>query len=337
MPDYRKVAAAAARKYGIDPNIFLRQINQESGFNPNARSSAGAIGIAQFMPATARGFGIDPTDPNQALDAAAKMDAQNLKKYGSYEAMLSAYNSGRPDAYKDPNFAGGQTYHYVRSILDGKSVPTSTTAISTTINSSSPAATSGSSARQQLIQGLIGSLSSYASGQKQTGFQQLSNTINVIHSAQAAQQEAAQYGTQTTSTKLSNGQVLANVNPNSPTDKQAIQIAESYLGTPYKWGGAAPGGFDCSGLLQYTWNKVGVKIPRTSQEQWKTGRAVGPNQLQPGDAVFFVGSDGTASSPGHVGMYIGGGKYIEAPHTGDVVKIANLASASGYIGARRFA
>ncbi|MDE2098577.1 MAG: transglycosylase SLT domain-containing protein [Patescibacteria group bacterium] len=120
MADYRGLAAADARRFGIDPSIFLRQIAQESGFNPNARSSAGAEGIAQFMPGTAAGYGIDPMNPVQALLAAAKMDSQNLGKYGSYARMLSAYNSGRPDAYKDPNFAGGQTYNYVRSILGGK-------------------------------------------------------------------------------------------------------------------------------------------------------------------------------------------------------------------------
>jgi len=114
------MAQAAAQKYGIDPNVFLRQINQESGFNPNARSSAGALGIAQFMPGTARAMGVNPMDPASALDGAARLMAQNLQKYGSYQAALSAYNSGRPDAYKDPNFAGGQTYHYVRSILGGQ-------------------------------------------------------------------------------------------------------------------------------------------------------------------------------------------------------------------------
>lgn len=114
------LARADARRFGIDPNIFLRQINQESGFNPGARSSAGAEGIAQFMPGTAAGYHIDPMNPVAALLAAARMDAGNLRKYGSYAAMLSAYNSGRPDAYKDPHFAGGQTFNYVRSILNGR-------------------------------------------------------------------------------------------------------------------------------------------------------------------------------------------------------------------------
>ena len=120
MADYRTIARQDAIKQGLDPNVFLRQIQQESGFNPSARSGAGALGIAQFMPGTAAGYHIDPMNPVQALAAAALMDKQNLTKYGSYARMLSAYNSGRPDAYTDPNFAGGQTYNYVRSILNGK-------------------------------------------------------------------------------------------------------------------------------------------------------------------------------------------------------------------------
>src|SRR5215467_14378047 len=76
--DLQDYARQAANRAGIDPDIFLRQIQQESGFNPGARSPAGAIGIAQFMPDTARGLGIDPTDPYAALDAAARLDASNL-------------------------------------------------------------------------------------------------------------------------------------------------------------------------------------------------------------------------------------------------------------------
>jgi cell wall-associated NlpC family hydrolase len=116
----------------------------------------------------------------------------------------------------------------------------------------------------------------------------------------------------------------------------AIALAEHYLGTPYVWGGESPGGFDCSGLLQFVWARMGIKIPRTSQQQFSSGRSVGRGQLQPGDAVFFSGSDGSRGAPGHVGMYIGGGRFIEAPHTGSTVRIANLNGYPGYVGARRF-
>lgn len=115
---YQHLAGRAAQKYGLDPTVFKALVKQESGFNPNARSSAGAIGLGQFMPATAAGLGVNPNDPLQNLDGAAKYLAQNLKRTGGdIKAALSIYNSGRPDAYKDPSFAGGQTYNYVRSIL----------------------------------------------------------------------------------------------------------------------------------------------------------------------------------------------------------------------------
>jgi hypothetical protein len=88
MANYRTAARRAARRYGLDPNVFSRQIQQESGFNPSARSSAGAIGIAQIMPATARGWGVNPSDPIAALDAAAKNMARYVKQYGSYKNAL---------------------------------------------------------------------------------------------------------------------------------------------------------------------------------------------------------------------------------------------------------
>lgn len=108
------ILVAAARAFGIPPAILRRQILQESGGNERARSSAGALGIAQFMPATARGMGVDPLNPRSALFGAARMDAQNLRKYGDWRDVLSAYNSGRPWAQ---GRAIAQTRNYVRSIL----------------------------------------------------------------------------------------------------------------------------------------------------------------------------------------------------------------------------
>jgi len=120
--DLQNYARAAALQAGIDPDIFVRQIQQESGFNPTAKSGAGALGIAQFMPGTAAGLGIDPTDPYAALDAAARMDAQNLKQYGGdWSRTLAAYNAG-PGAVEKyggvPPFE--ETQRYVSNILQGQ-------------------------------------------------------------------------------------------------------------------------------------------------------------------------------------------------------------------------
>jgi cell wall-associated NlpC family hydrolase len=99
---------------------------------------------------------------------------------------------------------------------------------------------------------------------------------------------------------------------------QVVKLAQRYLGTPYKWGGASPRtGFDCSGFVQWLYASVGVRLPRTTWQQMKAGRPVARDQLQPGDLLFFGNGD-------HEGLYIGNGLFIHATHTGDVVKISSL-------------
>jgi peptidoglycan DL-endopeptidase CwlO len=109
------------------------------------------------------------------------------------------------------------------------------------------------------------------------------------------------------------------------TGQQVVSDAEQYLGVPYVWGGTSPSGFDCSGLVQHVYGELGVQLPRTSEEQANVGTPVTSlADAQPGDLVFFAGSDGTASSPGHVGIYIGNGQMIDAPHTGANVRIESV-------------
>lgn len=111
-----------------------------------------------------------------------------------------------------------------------------------------------------------------------------------------------------------------------------VPILMRYLGTPYTWGGASPGtGFDCSGLVLYVYAQVGVSLPHNAAMQYGYGSPVDRSDLQPGDIVFFNGL-------GHNGVYIGGGQFIDAPKTGDVVKIENLNDSwwsAAYVGARR--
>ncbi len=113
---------------------------------------------------------------------------------------------------------------------------------------------------------------------------------------------------------------------------QVVQTALQYLGVPYVWGGESPSGFDCSGLVKYVYAQYGVALPHASSIQFRMGVPVPPDLLQPGDLVFFYGS----TAPQHVGMYIGKGKYVEAPNFGEVVKISNLHFDGDYSGARRY-
>jgi hypothetical protein len=106
---------------------------------------------------------------------------------------------------------------------------------------------------------------------------------------------------------------------------KAVSDAESQLGVPYVWGGETPGqGFDCSGLVQWSYQQAGVKLPRTSQAQWaalKGHHSVPTNAVQAGDLIFMAGSDGTADAPGHVAMMVSSHQLIQAPQTGEDVKL----------------
>jgi len=99
----------------------------------------------------------------------------------------------------------------------------------------------------------------------------------------------------------------------------ALAAGRQHLGTPYVWGGSAPGGFDCSGLMQWSYRQVGIELPRVSNDQARAGIAVTAEQARPGDLVFFE-----RGKIDHIGMYAGNGKWLVAPKTGDVVKLQDV-------------
>ena len=129
--DWPSVARNAAQKYGLLPDVFARQIKMESGFNPKAISPAGARGIAQIMPETAKSWGVNPDDPQAALEASAKNQAGYLKTYlggrdprqvtnptelqTAYDKMLRAYNAGPGAVEASRKYA--ETNAYVKNIL----------------------------------------------------------------------------------------------------------------------------------------------------------------------------------------------------------------------------
>lgn len=108
--------------------------------------------------------------------------------------------------------------------------------------------------------------------------------------------------------------------PNDYPGIMAARLAQKEEGIPYVWGGETVKGFDCSGLAQYVYAHSGIIIPRTTTEQFTVARISIHDQRLPGDLLFFAGSDGTATEPGHVMVLYSAGIAIEAPQTGEKVK-----------------
>jgi cell wall-associated NlpC family hydrolase len=120
----------------------------------------------------------------------------------------------------------------------------------------------------------------------------------------------------------------------SSRGKRVAAVAQRYLGIPYRWGGESPRtGFDCSGFVMYVFSRVGISLPRVVSAQYRVGKPVKRGALRPGDIVFFDGL-------GHDGIYIGRGRFVHSPNSGDVVKISSIHESwyhSRWVGARRVA
>ena len=145
--------------------------------------------------------------------------------------------------------------------------------------------------------------------------------------AVAATRPRSNSGSSNSNSGSSNSQLPTNLPAPSPRAAVAIEFARAQLGKPYQWGATGPGTFDCSGLTMRAWQAAGISIPRVSGDQFKAfPRITDYSQLQPGDLVFR-GPGGS----NHVGLYIGNGLMINAPQTGDVVKIAPIRSTSGAV------
>jgi cell wall-associated NlpC family hydrolase len=155
--------------------------------------------------------------------------------------------------------------------------------------------------------------------------------------AKAAAEKAALAAQQTASASSSGGSSSGSssgsgggtaVDPGGSGHSSVVGIAQRYLGVPYVWGGASPSGFDCSGLTMYCYAQIGIGMSHGATDQQRQSNPVSLSALQPGDLVFF----GSASYSHHVGIYVGGGQMIHAPHTGTVVQYGSISGA--WIGGR---
>ena len=126
-----------------------------------------------------------------------------------------------------------------------------------------------------------------------------------------------------------------NVRADKATAQRAADYAQNMIGKPYRYGGNSPTGFDCSGLVQYSYSRAGLPIPRTTKSQRESSAAVGSQSLRAGDLIFFD-QEGRKSS--HVGIYIGNGRFVHAPSSGKQVRVDTLDTKywkKHYVGARR--
>lgn len=119
------------------------------------------------------------------------------------------------------------------------------------------------------------------------------------------------------------GNTISDKTPEGRLRLDILHTAQSMLGKPYQYGGTTPRGFDCSGLVYYTYSRVGIKVPRTTRDQYRQTRALSPDQLLPGDVLFFRIDKREIS---HVGIYLGGNMFIHAPVSGKRVTRESITS-----------
>ncbi|HEY5169734.1 MAG TPA: C40 family peptidase, partial [Thermoleophilia bacterium] len=173
------------------------------------------------------------------------------------------------------------------------------------------------------VEGLQGKLEQMTAG--------LKSEINRLQAQQAAAAKAAADAAAAQNSGTGGGTSGGGgtvVDPGGSGNSSVVGIAQRYLGVPYVYGGASPSGFDCSGLTMYCYAQVGVGLSHGATDQQHASTPVPLNALQPGDLVFF----GNASYSYHVGIYVGGGSMIHAPHTGAVVSYGSISGA--WIGGR---
>lgn len=325
-----------AKKYGIPVGLAKALIGQESGGRDDAVSPKGAVGRMQIhLPSHPNVTQEQARDPDFAMDYGFKLLSGHQKKFGSWRLALAAYNAGPGAVSKYGGVPPYQeTQNYVKNVLTkaGAFKPVGPGTAEGIATPEKPEAMGGGGSDQALSPPTpLQTSSQEGLAALRAGSYNPTEALQTLSEAKETQGLTQALAGAPGASQTPQIEVQGKVTPRA---KAAVALIDDYLGTPYVWGGENPGGFDCSGLLQYVWAKQGVNIPRVTYDQWRAGKPVTRSTLRPGDAVFFnAGKRG----PGHVGMFIGGGKFIEAPRTGLNVRISKLAGRKDFVGARRFA
>lgn len=365
-----------ARMYGVPVPLAQAVAYQESGLRQGAVSSAGAIGVMQLEPGTAKELGVNPYNWRQNIDGGVRYLAAKYKQYGNWQQALQAYNGG------DGNVGSAQTQHYAKSVAaltqqikSGKlkmpggdkgfyyitsPLPVmnmvtphgarvdSSTGLGDFHNGVDLAAPEGT-AVHAMIGGKVIINSSNPNGAGhyvviQDGAGRDWYYMHLALKAPVAVGARIKAGDRIGAVGMSGLTTgphmhlalkapMLGVAEKVPAPKAALQFAAAQLGKPYVWGGSMPKtGFDCSGLVQWAYAQIGVKLPRVTYDQVKVGSPVKSGHYKPGDLLFF-NYEGDGAS--HVVMYAGNGRVIAAPHTGANVEYERLSALGPVYAARR--
>lgn len=317
----------AARSRGLDPAAMLATGYAESGLRPQARNpGSGAAGLFQFLPSTWSGMGgtgSSMTDPaaNATLAARgmAQAGARGLTGRAALERMISGFERPGPAGVRSDLSRAlpflPQAQQLVAHAGQGSAGQTSATPPSGGARAPGAGGTLPAGALGAFVKYLTQSQNQVAAGKTATDPFATGLATKLMASVGAAPRPGAH------PVQFAKEFTRAAAAPTGPVGK-ALTFALAQQGVPYRWGGTSPAGFDCSGLVQASYKAAGIDLPRTTYEQIHAGTPVASTaQVQGGDLLF--------PEPGHVLLAISPTQAIEAPHTGDVVKVVNLHQYNG--------
>ncbi|WP_406268063.1 NlpC/P60 family protein [Actinacidiphila glaucinigra] len=281
-------------------DALLDQVARKTETLNSARRTIGEYAAAQY-----RGGGLDGTttflltsDPQQFLDQAHLMDRLSDRQ----EHALETFRSEQAETAAKRS----EAVESLQKLTEAQQ----------RLNAEKTAVKQKLAAAQKLLNSLTAQEKARLAALEKKRQEEAAEKAAEIAAKEKAAQEAA--ATESGSSAGSSGSTAPASGTYAAKAAKAIEFARAQLGKPYVYGATGPNSYDCSGLTQAAWGAAGVSIPRVTYDQVDFGSRVSADQLQPGDLVFFY-SDIT-----HVGLYIGGGQMIHAPHTGSVVKIAPI-------------